>query len=336
MDYPQKTAVDERFYQEHLAGGMPDEIFDVHVHLNLSEHIPYISQERIHSDWAFECGLFLTAEEALKRAGMLFGDTRYHMAGFPWPIREANLEPNNRYLLTEKAKGNTLPFMGVKPDWDAESVDARLTHFCGFKPYPDFVAAFKGAENSIFDFMPHAQLAVLNRQKKAVVIHLPRRDRLADHNNIRELLEMRQKYPDISIIIAHLGRSFCPVFLKEGLEQMGGDAAGFHFDTAAVINPAVYRLAFERLDYRQILYGTDAPIMYWHGKRTWTERKYHNLCRENYSWNKHTEGREVEERYTFILYEQLRAILESMEEFSFSDAEKRAVFSENARTLLHF
>ena len=336
LNYPQKTEVDERFYLEHLQGRMPTEIFDAHVHLNLPEHIPYISQERIRSDWAFECGLYLTAEEALERAAMLFGSTRYRMAGFPWPIREAKLEENNQYLLAEKKKGNAFPFMGVKPDWDAEVVEAQLADFCGLKPYPDFVATFKGAENSIFDFMPHAQLNALNNQKKAVVLHLPRRNRLADRDNVRELLEMRQKYPDISIIIAHMGRSFCPAFLAEGLEQMGADASGFYFDTAAVINPDVYRMAFERLDFHKILFGTDAPILYWHGKRTWTEREYTNLCREDFAWNKHMEGREAEDRYTFILYEQLRNILDTMHLMGFSATEKCAVFSENAKGLLHF
>ena len=335
MIYPEKTEVDQGFFQNHLEGRMPAEIFDAHIHLNLPEHIPFISQERIRSDWAFECGLFLTAEEALDRAKLLFGNTRYSMAGFPWPIREALLEENNQYLLAEKSKGNTFPFMGVKPDWSAETVDTQLLNFCGLKPYPDFVASCKGAQNSIFDFLPHAHLSVLNRQKKAVVLHLPRRDRLADRDNIRELLEIRQKYPDIDIIIAHLGRSFCPVFLAEGLDRMGSDASGFYFDTAAVINPDVYRMAFERIDYHKILFGTDAPIMYWHGKRIWTEREYFNLCREDFSWNRHTEGREAEAQYTFILYEQLRSILDAMQLSGFSTVEKDAVFCDNAKALLH-
>lgn len=334
MAYPKKTPLDERFFCNHLAQRMPEALFDVHVHLNLPEHIPAISHARIAADWALECGLYLTVDEALAQAGMLFGKVRYSMAGFPWPIREADLEQNNRYLRKERAMGRTFPFMGVRPEWDAEKLDSQLCGFCGLKPYPDFVAAVKGGQNSIFEFMPHAQLAVLNRHGKAVVLHLPRRDRLADPDNVRELLQMRQKYPDITIIIAHLGRSFCPIYLKKGLELMGPDASGFYFDTAAVINPTVYRLAFERLDYRQILYGTDAPIMYWHGKRVWTDTGYRNLCREAYSWNRHEEGLEAERNYTFVLYEQLKSILDVMDEMNFSSREKTAVFGENAQNIL--
>lgn len=111
---------------------------------------------------------------------------------------------------------------------------------------------------------------------------------------------MRQKYPDIQIVIAHFGRSFTPVYLKCALKQMGDDIAGFYFDTAAVLNPDVYSLAFEHLSLKQILYGTDAPIMLWHGRRRWTEQAYINLVREPYSWNTHEEGEEIEAGYTFF------------------------------------
>lgn len=334
IEYPKKTVLDAEFYDYHLKDRMPSKIFDVHVHLNLPEHIPHITEERIHSDWAFECGLYLTMEEALQRAKMLFPGIDYSLAGFPWPIREANLEKNNAYLIKKNEEGTAFPFMGVRPEWDPDYLEEQLPHFCGFKPYPDFVAHYKGAENSIFDFLPHSHLSVLDRHKKAVVLHLPRKDRLADANNVRELLEIRQKYPDITIIIAHLGRSFCPIYLEKGLSQMGADVDGFYFDTAAVINPAVYRLAFDRLDCQKILYGTDAPLMYWHGKRRWTETTYENLCREDYSWNRHAEGVEMEQSYTFILYEQLKNILDTMDSFGFSMDEKIGFFGENAKCIL--
>lgn len=330
-----KTALDEAFYAQHLKARMPDVIFDAHVHLNLPEHIPSISEERLHSDWAFECGLYLTVDQALARAAMLFPDTAYSMVGFPWPIREANIVENNNYLKQEHEKGRAFPLMSVRPEWNVEMLEAQLPNFCGFKPYPDFVAQYKGAENSIYDFMPHAQLAILNRHRKAVVLHLPRKGRIADPDNVRELLDMRQRYPEITIIIAHFGRAFCPVYLEEGLSQMGSDADGFYFDTAAVINPEVYRLAFDRIEPEKILFGTDAPLMYWHGKRTWTATTYQNLCREDYRWNHHTEGREAEENYTFILYEQLRSILDTMDAAGFTSKEKAAVFGGNAKNLFH-
>ena len=115
---------------------------------------------------------------------------------------------------------------------------------------------------------------------------------------------------------------------------MEKDKEGFYWDTAAVLNPQVYKLAFEELPEERILYGTDAPIMLWHGKRRWTFDKYINLVREEFSWNTHEEGIEAERRYTLFIYEQMRSILDNIEELEMGETFKRKLFSENAKRLL--
>ena len=85
----------------------------------------------------------------------------------------------------------------------------------------------------------------------------------------------------------------------------------------------MYKLAFEELPEERILYGTDAPIMLWHGKRRWTFDKYINLVREEFSWNTHEEGIEAERRYTLFIYEQMRSILDNIEELEMGETFKR-------------
>ena len=331
LDY---TEQDKQFYKEYLKSRMPEQIFDFHIHLNLPEHVPEISEERIHSDWAFESGLLLPVETAKAYAGRMFPDSLYKMAGFPWPIKEADLTANNEYLKEERKKGNALPFMAVAP-WHEESyIEEQLPYFAGFKPYPDLVAGEKGADISIFSFMPHWQLRILDRQKKTVVLHLPRKGRIADKDNIRELLELRQQYPDIQIVIAHLGRSFNPCYLEAALEEMKEEAGGFFWDTAAVLNPDVYKTAFEKLPEERILYGTDAPIMLWHGKRRWTYDTYINLEREPFSWNHHEEGVQKEGQYTLFIYEQLKNIFDTAEMLEKDREFIRKLFCKNAEHLL--
>lgn len=330
---PERSEADQIFYDRYLKGRLPERIFDFHVHVNLPEHIPEITEERLRSDWAFECGLILPCEAAYACARLLFPDTDYRIAGFPWPIQEADLIANNQYLLEQKEKGQLTPFMAVSPGFSEEYIEEQLPHFCGFKPYPDLVSTIKGAEISIYSFMPPWQLEILNRHGGTVVLHLPRKGRIADPENVRELLEIRQKYPDIEIVIAHFGRSFNPVYLKEALEEMGEGAADFYYDTAAVLNPKVYELAFERLPIKRILYGSDSPIMLWHGRRRWTERTYTNLVREPYSWNQHLEGEEAEKGYTFFLYEQMKVILDAMDRMGLGEEVKRDLFDQNADRL---
>ena len=93
-------------------------------------------------------------------------------------------------------------------------------------------------------------------------------------------------------------------------------------------------LAFEKIPLTNILYGSDLPILFWHGKREYTEKQYTNLCRENYSWNKHLDSPENEEKYTLFIYEQLRAILDAADMTGLDNKNKEAIFYDNAYRLL--
>jgi hypothetical protein len=233
--YFQRSEFDASFYREFLHSRMPERIFDVHVHINLPEHVAAVPPERWKSDWALECGHLFPAEDAYGCAGELFPFCRY---------------------------------------------------------------------------------------------------RIAAPENIRELREIRQSFPRVSIIIAHFGRSFCPYFLHRGLELFGPDQSGFYFDTSAVISPQTYDLAFERIDPKRILFGTDMPILFWHGRRSWSETEYRNHCREEFSWNMRHEPAAVEEGYTLFLYEQMRAVLDAMDRHGFSAGQKDDVFWGNAERIL--
>ena len=334
--YIERTPLDAAFYAEHLRPRLPARIFDVHVHLNLPEHLALVPEERWRSDWALESGHLLPVEDAYTCARELFPDARYAIAGMPWPIREADLAANNRYLAAKRAQGLVAPFMAVRPEWDPEAVERDLVDggFAGFKPYGDMVSGVKGASLSIFDFLPRRQLEILERHGRALLLYLPRRERVADPDNVRELREILRRYPRVPVIVAHLGRSFCPYYLREGLRLLGPDARDLYFDTSAVINPETFELAFGELPVERILFGTDMPILLWHGRRTWTQREYRNLCREPFSWNQRRESPEVEATYSLFLYEQMKAVLDACDRHHLRPEQKDGLFWANARRVL--
>jgi hypothetical protein len=76
------------------------------------------------------------------------------------------------------------------------------------------------------------------------------------------------------------------------------------------------------------------PILFWHGRRNWTEREYRNLCRESFSWNTQREPPEVEATYTLFLYEQLKAVLDACDRHRFGPGQKDGLFWANARRAL--
>jgi uncharacterized protein len=332
----ERTAVDARFFEEKLRPRLPRAIFDVHVHLNLPEHVTTVPAERYQSDWALQCGAVLTCEDFYRIAEDMFPGIRYTVAGFPWPVREADLEANNTYLAQMKRVGWIHPFMVVKPEWDPEEVERVLVEgdFAGFKPYPDMVSGTKGAEIGILDFIPHAQWAILERHRKTAVIHLPRGERLASRANVAELLEIRQRYPDVGIIVAHVGRSFCPDFMRRGLAALGGHMGEFHYDLSGVMHAESLRLAFDALPIERVFYGSDLPVFHWHGETECTAAGYHHVSRERFSWVKEHRSPENESAYVLILYRQMANILDALERLGSSQEQLRGVFGEYAKALL--
>lgn len=309
-----KTTLDEAYYKENLAERLPHHIIDAHVHMNLEEHVKGVSKERISMDWALECGLQMEYEAALYYYQMMFPKQKIEMVAFPFPLAEVDITANNHYLSELGKEKKICPLMSVRPEWSAEYCEKMFMEggFFGIKPYPYLASNVKGADISIYDFLPNEQLEIINKYKQPVVLHLPRRGRLPDKENIKELREIRQKYPDITLVLAHFGRCFTKEVFQKGMDALGQDKDGFYFDTAAVINPQVYALAMEELDSSKILFGTDFPIMTWHGIREWHTDTPTNIAREDFSWNRHEKGFEVEKQFTFIAYEQLNNILNAI------------------------
>jgi predicted TIM-barrel fold metal-dependent hydrolase len=329
--YFKKEENDSVFYNTFIKDRLPDNVFDAHSHVNRPEHVTNVSEETIKSDWALECGLVMTDEDAQAYYATLFPDKVVDNVIFPWPLPEGDTKGNNAYiarLISEKKKTG---LMSIRPEWDTEYIeDAYIKGgFRGFKPYPYFAAAVKGADVSIFDFMPEAHFALADKLNAAVLMHLPRKGRLPDDGNIVEIRRIVEKYPNVKLVIAHLGRCFNLAPLKEGLEKLGDHVKAVYFDTAAVMNPDVLSFAFEQLRDDQILYGTDFPILLWHGKREWSKTQYFNLCREDFSWNTHKYP-EQERAYTFFVYEQIRNILDVIDQASDGKALAAKIFRQNA------
>ncbi len=333
--YDQKDAL---FYDQNIRDRLPKKLVDAHCHVNLPSHVGPLDPADIAGDWALQCGVELPAERAKSILRTLFPDARTNCLALPLPLEQANMAANNSYLAELFTRLGEPALMAVKPQWSPEQVEHDLLagRFNGFKPYLSFARSIAPAQLRISDYLPETQLAIANRHSKVVLLHLPRPERLADDDNIRDLRMIVERYPDLRLVLAHLGRSFNVDFLREGLVKLGDAASRLYFDTAAVLNPEVYALAFEKLRPDQILFGTDMPFMLWHGRRRWTERTYINLCREDFPWNRHLEP-ELETDYTLFIYEQVKVILDVTGQAGTDrDRLRTAVFSGNAEKVYRF
>ena len=197
----------------------------------------------------------------------------------------------------------------------------------------DATSRDKYLEADIFDFLPHHQLELLDQRHAWLTLHVPKADRLGHPRNISQIKQIRREYPNIVVVIAHLGRSYTMPHARESLPQLADDE-GLYFDNSAVLNPDVHRYALETLGPARILFGTDNPIFYMRGRRQWHGRTYVNRTDYPFHFNSRREPPEVESRYTLFMYEALRAIRRACDELGLSRSQVEAIFHGNADRLI--
>jgi hypothetical protein len=209
----------------------------------------------------------------------------------------------------------------------------------GVKPYYSLISVDRETrdrhlEASIFEFLPHHVLEVINDRHAWVTLHIPKAARLGNADNVREIREIRRRYPNIVLVIAHLGRCYTEPHALEAVPQFAEDP-GLYFDSSAVLNPACHRVALQYLGPRRILYGSDNPVMYMRGRRQYRERTYINRTNHPFHFNRDREPAEVEARYTLFMYEDLLAIKQACTELGIVAREQiEMIFHANADRLI--
>jgi len=316
VNYFKKDDLDIEFYDKYIRDRIPKKIIDMHVHISKNEYM--VNAIIDQKSWASQCNSRMEIEDYYDYAKVFYPDSELFINALPAVTKGMDIDGNNKYISDLKSAGKVL-FNHMLPDprWSPEHTEQVLIdgNFDGFKPYPDFVSGARGSEIGLFEFLTHDQWSILNEHKKSMVLHLPRAGRFPDDNNINELKTVREKYPDIKLIIAHCGRSYSMYYIEETYKKLGSLMNEFYYDLAAVLNPGVLEFMLKHVSHNLIMYGTDLPIFLWHGRRRWTYTDYFNLVREDFKFNTHEEGAEAEAKYTFFLYEQLKNILDTIDKF---------------------
>ena len=337
----QYTDVDRAFWTEHLEDWVPRRVIDAHTHVAHPAHrLEAMTEERRRQYWVAELGEPMDAPTAEHCDAITFPNREVAHVAMGLPDLAFDIEKANEYVRTECVKRQWHGLAMLRPEWTAAQVAEELARpgVIGFKPYYaligyDATTRDKHLEASIFDFVPHHALEVLNDRRAWLTLHVPKAERLGHPDNIREIKEIRRRYPDIILVIAHFGRCYTEPHAREGLLPLAEDP-GLYFDNSAVLNPAVHRLALKRIGPERILYGTDNPVFYMRGRRQWQGRTYINRTDYPFYFNKEHESPEIEARYTLYMYEALRALRNCCEELGIRREQVEAIFHGNAERLV--
>jgi predicted TIM-barrel fold metal-dependent hydrolase len=334
--------VDRRFYAERLAGFLPSRIIDFHTHVWLKAFD--LGGERIARGptWPNRVAAENPVEDLLETYRLMLPGHQVTPLLLGWPERGVDQERANGYI-ADAIRTRGLPGLLVTlPEWSAKELEQRVRAggFAGLKPYLNLAPPhIPSAEITIYDFLPHHHLEVADAHGWIVLLHIPRPGRLRDPLNLAQMIEIELRYPRIKLVIAHIGRAYCPEDVGDAFEILG-ETRRMCFDFSANTNAYVMQRALAAVGPQRVLFGSDLPI---------TRMRMRRICEDGFYVNLVPPGlygdvsddphmREVSPaegaQLSFFLYEELDAFRQAAEAVGLSAADVADVFYGNAARLL--
>jgi predicted TIM-barrel fold metal-dependent hydrolase len=335
---PHYFKVDLPFYRDNLRDFLPERLIDIHAHS--SNNPPRNRSVDFPSFWpewvTFGCGMPLP--NLLDAYIKMFPGKDVTAACFPNPTSDLEkLCRQNGYLAEELERyEHVFGMMLTHASWGQRDLLDRMSkgRFVGIKPYPSAIGNIPADEITIFDYLPHTHLELAQKEGWVVMLHIPRRERLADELNIAHIKEIHERYPSLKLVIAHVGRAYCPRYGEEGLRKLS-ECENLLFDISANSNQEVFGVLIEEFGPRNILFGSDMPITAMRAKRVCEGDNYVNYTRHADWEDSHTRRCPYEEdTYTFFLYEEILAFRGAAEEHGLTDSDIEDVFFNNACRVL--
>lgn len=336
--------VDRCFYQQRIKDFIPDKVIDIHTHLWSA------TEKTVGKKWQVERvvswpGLVAKdnpAEDLMETYKLMFPDKDISTLVFANPLCADDLDGENAYV-SDRAKEFNLPSLILStPLWGANELEIKILagSFLGAKVYLSFAdLSIPRGQITIFDFLPRHQLEVLNEHGWIVMLHIPRDGRLKDPVNLSQMLEIEKRYPDIKLIIAHVGRAYCIEDVSNAFEVLA-DTENIVFDFSANTNAEVFEQLIKAVGPKRILFGSDLPITRMRMRRICNDGIYVNIVPKglygDVSGDKNmceVEGEEAE-KLTFFLYEEIYAFRRSAENCGLTSEHIEDVFYNNAVSII--
>lgn len=331
---------DIQFYQENLKDFLPDTFIDCHTHIWLDAQNHFCQDDAQRSCvWPSMVARDNSVEDLKETNRLLFPDKKVISVLYGQPMVTIDLKKNNAYV-AGCAEENGYPALYIShPSQSAESVErAVLSNPCfkGLKVYLQFAPAYiPSDEIRIYDFLPHEHLALADKHGWVVQLHIARPKRLADPVNYVQLLEIEQKYPNLQLIVAHLGRAYADEDIGNALEYLKSTEKTV-WDFTANTNANVMGRVLEQFGPERFIYGTDFPIFRMKARRTVENGFYINEIPEgslgDVSADPHM--REISypeaEKISFFIYEEILSCKQACRRLGLDRGDVHKIFYENS------
>jgi hypothetical protein len=319
-----------KIFREELDDFLPEKILDFHVHVFNADVLPagesYVCAGHVIAKYDYA--------DLERDLAEVYPGRQTAAVCFGLPDVSYDMKANNAYVAAGADHHRFFPLRLFDPheaDRAAVKRDLVAGRFLGLKPYLDYVRKADGGEVEVAEMLPDWIMQVADELGLLVMLHIPRRGRLADPLNQRQVIDLCRRFPRARIILAHIGRAY---YRKGILGQLDAlkDLPNLYFDLAMVNHWEVLEYLFRTVAPEKILYATDLPIALAPGKSVEINDQYTYVTPAPWKLSISDEHHKLV--FTSFLYEELRAIRQAVERAGRSRDFVRGLFYENGRRLL--
>jgi len=330
---------DREFYETKLKSFLPDTFIDCHTHIWLKEQNVFKDEWHRSCNWPNMVAEDNSVEDLNETNRLLFPDKKVISVLYGQPSIEIDLKANNEYVACSAEKFGYPALYISHPSESCESIEAAFEkHPCfkGLKVYLQFAPTYiPNDEIRIYDFLPHEHLKLADKHGWVVQLHIARPKRLADPVNYVQILEIEQKYPNLQLIVAHLGRAYADEDLGNALEYLKPMEKTV-WDFTANTNQYVMERVLEQYGPDRFLYGTDFPIFRMKARRTVENGFYINEIPAGSLGDVSSDShmREIfgdeADKITFFIYEEIDSCRRACETLGLGKEDVEKIFYKNA------
>ena len=308
------TPYDKKIYEEELRDFLPEKMFDIHTHVSLEKHKqpPKPGTVKRTVSWPSLVAKDNSVEDLQETYRLMFPGKDVKALMFN---TTANTDEASNYIV-EASKRTGFPALYFShPNQSADEVERKIREggFLGVKSYlslsPNYLPR---QEIRIFDFYPKHQLARLDKMGAIVMLHIPRDGRLKDPVNLAQIMEIKQEFPNLRLIVAHIGRAYVESDIGNAFDILD-NAPDLMYDFCANCCETAITEALKHAGPKHLMFGTDMPILRMRCRRIEENGTYINLIPPGLHGDPKQDShlREVSaeeaEHITFFAYEELLA-----------------------------
>ena len=335
------TAYDKKVWEEELRDFLPEKMLDIHTHVYKREFFaPPKPGAHIKVRWSGLVARNNPIEDLQETYRLMFPGK--DVKALMFISGKTGQDENNAYLSQVSKETGWPALYYSRPEYSADEVEKRIREgsFLGVKSYLSLAPSYIPAkEVRIFDFFPHHQLERLNEMGAICMCHIPRDGRLKDSVNVAQIAEIKERYPKLRFIVAHIGRAYVKEDIGNAFETLD-KYPDLMYDFSANCCDYAIREVIRHAGVKHVMFGTDMPILRMRTHRIEENGTYINLVPPGMYGdpNQDPHLREVSaeeaEKITFFAYEELLAFKRVAQELALTKQDIEDIMYNNAMNLI--